>query len=144
MEALDSYGLTQLCSAIMDGKSLTFIADEAGSSLTRLLAWIGADAERSARVREARQAMAKVWDEKAEQRIESALDEFGLKKAKELAHHYRWRSAKVSPLEYGDKVSLEHAGPGGGPVAVALDTSKLSDAALQELLNVRRAETDGG
>lgn len=37
----------------------------------------------------------------------------------------------------------EHVGEGGGPV-VTLDAGKLSDAALQELLSVRRTEADGG
>ncbi|WP_420465605.1 helix-turn-helix domain-containing protein [Panacagrimonas sp.] len=43
------------------------------------------------------------------------------------------------PEEWRDKVDHEHGGPNGGPIQVAsIDTSKLSTAALQELLSVRR------
>ncbi len=110
MEAMDAFGVDAVCEAIMDRKSLTLIASEAGTSLTTLLRWLDADSERSARVREARSAMGKIWDERAESVIEDAQDEFELKKAKELAHHYRWRSAKVAPRDYGDKIDLNHGG----------------------------------
>lgn len=116
LQAMDDYGIEALCDEIMAGKSLTAIAKQAGASLTRLLVWIGADPVRSARVREARSAMAKVWDEKAEHGIANAADEFELRKAKELAHHYRWRAAKVSPPEYGDRLAQEVSGPNGGPI----------------------------
>lgn len=46
--------------------------------------------------------------------------------------------------DWRDKVDHGHEGPDGGPVQVAFDTSRLSDAALQELLSVRRTEADGG
>jgi hypothetical protein len=78
-------------------------------SVGSLLTWIDADPERSARVREARAAMAKVWDEKAEDFILQAGDEFALKRARELAHHYRWRATKIAPREYGDKVDVKAA-----------------------------------
>lgn len=108
--ALDSYGLDAVCESIVDGKSLTHIAEEAGASLTRLLAWIDADPERSARVREARTSTARIWDEKAEAEIRAASDDLSLRKAKELAHHFRWRAAKVAPKDYGDKLDLNHGG----------------------------------
>lgn len=110
MEAMDAFGVDAVCEAIMDRMSLTAIAERAGTSLTTLLRWLDQDLERSARVREARSCMGKVWDERAESVIEQAQDEFALKKARELAHHYRWRSSKVAAREYGDKIDLNHAG----------------------------------
>lgn len=57
----------------------------------------------------------------------------------------RWWLSKIAPRQFGDKVSLEHAGPNGGAIPVShVDAGKLSDATLQELLNARRAATDGG
>lgn len=103
---LNRLGVDGVCEAICSEKSLTQIALEAGVSVPSLLVWIEADPERSARVREARRIMARMWDEKAERLIGEATDEFELKKAKELAHHYRWRAAKIAPKEYGDKVEL--------------------------------------
>lgn len=106
-EKLNKVGVDAICDDLCAGSSLTGIANEYGVSLGSLLAWIQADTERSARVRETRGAMAKVWDEKAEDEIRQADDEFKLKKARELAHHYRWRAAKVAPGEYGEKVEVK-------------------------------------
>ena len=101
--------MDSVCEDLCAGSSLTGIANEIGVSLGSLLAWIGADSERSARVRETRAAMAKVWDEKAEDEIRQAEDEFQLKKARELAHHFRWRATKVAPREYGDRIEMKAA-----------------------------------
>lgn len=110
---LDAIGIDEVCDCVGEGKSLTLIAHNADVSIGSLLTWIEADPERSARVKECRSAMARYWDEKSEQCIEDASDEFELKRAKELSHHYRWRASKIAPREYGDKVTQEHTGPGG-------------------------------
>ena len=107
-EALDAFGIDAVCNAIADRKSLTAIAEEVGVATSRLLAWIDADTERSARVREVRASTARLWDERAEHLLETAADDMDLKRAKELAHHYRWRAAKIAPKEYGDRQTLEH------------------------------------
>lgn len=114
---LDAYGLDKVCEQIISCGTLTFVAADAGVSLPSLLAWIEAVPERSARVREAREATGRLWDERAETEIREAADEFGLKKAKELAHHYRWRASKVACKEYGDKV--QHADADGKKLAPA-------------------------
>lgn len=106
IEALNAYGIDQVCDRIADKLSLTAIAKEAGVSIGSLLTWLAADAERSARAREARAIVAKGWDEQAEDEIRNAKDAFELSKAKELAHHYRWRAKVTAPKEYGDKVAL--------------------------------------
>jgi hypothetical protein len=36
-----------------------------------------------------------------------ASDAFELAKAKELAHHYRWRASKIAPKLYGDRLQVE-------------------------------------
>lgn len=103
---LDAFGVDGVCEAISDGLSLTAISVQVGVAVASLLTWCELEPDRSARVREARRLMARLWDEKAEGVIEAASDEFELKKAKELAHHYRWRAAKIAPKEYGDKLEL--------------------------------------
>lgn len=104
---LDKIGVEEIVEMIgEDGASLRGIANQVGVSATALLNWIAADPERSARVREARAEMAKVWDEKAEDLLRQAEDEFELKKAKELAHHYRWRARATAPKDYGDQVEV--------------------------------------
>lgn len=114
-DKLDAYGVDALCSDVSDTKTLTAIALERGVSIGSLLAWIEADPERSARVREARARTARLWDERAEEEIRLAPDEMALKKAKELAHHYRWRAAKIAPRDYGDKLEVDnkHSGSVG-------------------------------
>jgi hypothetical protein len=104
-----AFGVDAICAALIEGCTLTDLAGKIGIGIARLIAWIEADPERSARTREARTKAARLWDEKATQVIEEAKDGFGLAKAKELAHHYRWRASKVAPKEYGDKVQLGQA-----------------------------------
>lgn len=122
--ALDALGIDALCERIIGGESMTAIAESAGSSAPVLVAWIAADAERSARAREARTLSARLWDEKAEAEIRQASDVFELSRAKELAHHYRWRGSKIAPKEYGDK--LELAGDKSAPLVVQV--VRLTDA----------------
>lgn len=107
-DKLDAFGIDAICTAILHPKPMHAIAHEIGVSQGSLIAWIGATPERSARAREARAQTAQMWDDKATQVIEDAPDQFALAKAKELAHHYRWRASKIAPREYGDKVDVNH------------------------------------
>lgn len=107
---LDRFGIDAVCEAIVDRESLTAIASRVGVSIGSLITWLDADPERSARAKEARRATARAWDEAAEAKLDQAEDEFGLKKARELAHHYRWRASKIAPAEYGDRIQQEHSG----------------------------------
>lgn len=105
---LDKVGIDEIVEMIaVEGASLRGIANEVGVSAGSLLTWIEADPERSARVRDAREQLAKLWDEKAEDVLQQAGDEFTLKKARELASHYRWRASKTAPREYGDRVEVK-------------------------------------
>lgn len=112
----DELDIDRVCELLTIGCTLTGIAEQHKCSLASLIAWIAETPERSARTRTARQEAAKLWDEEATRRIEEAKDSFDLSKAKELAHHYRWRASKIAPKEYGDKVDIELTGKDGGPV----------------------------
>lgn len=130
----ENLGVDNLCLEIMDGKSMTSIAESIGIAISSLTDWIERDPERCARVREARRATAQFWDEKAESVIQLAPDNFELNKARELAHHYRWRAKAIAPRDYGDKVTQEHVGHGGGPIAIAaVDLKNLNDRELEEM-----------
>lgn len=106
-EKLDAFGLDAICDAILNTVSMTAIAESVGVSIGSLIAWIAADSERSARTREARTRTAQLWEEKAEDRLANATDQFSLSKAKELAHHYRWRASKIAPREYGERQTID-------------------------------------
>lgn len=84
------------------------IAMELGVSPSRLTRWVAADSQRSARVREARRLSAVLWVEKAEKVLADAKDDLELKRAKELAHHYRWKASKINVDDFGEKI--EHSG----------------------------------
>lgn len=118
---LDAYGIEAVCEDIALGRSMTHVAFTVGVSIGSMLAWIAADPERSARVREVRVSMALHWDERAEAAISAASDEFELRKAKEISHHYRWRASKIAPKDYGDKQQVEHSGKVGLEHLVAGD-----------------------
>lgn len=116
-ERLDAFGIDAVCERIGDGSSLTDIAEEVTVSIGSLLTWLKADAERSARAREARRATAQSWDEQAEAELRAASDVFELAKARELASHFRWRASKIAPADYGDKV--QHADADGNKLPPA-------------------------
>jgi len=102
------------------GEMLGHIAEDHGCSRGTLTNWIAADIDRSVRAREARQRASAAWDEMATRGIAEAEDQFELAKAKELAHHYRWRASKIAPKDYGDKVTQEVTGAAGGPLEVVV------------------------
>ena len=143
-----AFGLDRICDMIVAGETLTGIAAQVGVHVSSLLTWGEADPQRSARMREARHLAGRIWDEKAEMGILLAADPFELSRAKELAHHYRWRAKAVAPKEYGDKVTTEHTGKDGGPIALAaIDLKGMSDAELaqmQALLSKAAAGGGGG
>jgi hypothetical protein len=109
----------EIFSLIKEGEMLTAIAEKMGVSKAFLLKWLDMG-DRPVRVREARAAASSAWDEKAERGIANATDAFELAKAKELAHHYRWRASKIAPKLYGDKVQTEVTGVDGAPLQITV------------------------
>lgn len=137
---LDKLGLEKLCQEIMEPKSMQQICQEIGIAQGSMVTWIAATAERSARVREARIATARMWEEKATTLIEAAKDKFELEKARDLAHHYRWRASKIAPREYGDKMAI--GGTDELPAIVTkstLDVSALPTEVLAALMKAKDA-----
>ena len=118
-DRIEAFGIEAICERLSNGVTMTAIAEEIGVTVGKLSQWIASDEEHSARAREARIHAARIWDEKALSVVEQALDPFELARAKELAHHYRWRASKTAPKEYGDKVLNEHTGANGGAIQVA-------------------------
>lgn len=126
-EKLDELGDDAFFARVANGESYTRIAESLGIRHHSIEQWIAASDSRSARALEVRTATGKVWDEKAERVLESAADPFELAKAKELAHHYRWRSSKVAPKVYGDKQQVEHTGKDGSPLSININLGGKGD-----------------
>lgn len=112
----DNFDIDEICELIVAGNSITAIAKGLGVPHSHLLMWIERDQDRSVRAREARRVTAQLWDEQATALIAKAGNSLDLAKAKEIAHHYRWRASKISPKIYGDKVTQELTGANGGPI----------------------------
>lgn len=103
---LDAFGEDTVRARFVDGKLIAEVAAEAGVSSGALLAWLTTTPERLARAREAREVGAAVLEEKAQRGIEEAKTAFDLQKARELAHHLRWKASKLNPRQFGDKLAL--------------------------------------
>lgn len=128
-DKLNSFGIDKLCDRLASGESQRVICQELDVGVARLSAWIAADPDRSARVREARIAAARSFDEMAEAELRAAADPFGLAKARELASHYRWKASKSNPREYGDKLEIDQR------TTITDLTEEQLDAKLTRLLN---------
>lgn len=133
-EALEALGIDSICEKIISGDSYLAIAQEVGVSIALLSAWLASDPERSARAREARLASAATFDELAENEIRQAADPFSLARAKELAHHYRWRAAKRNPGEFSERVQQEIANKAGESFKTEAKVSMGADEAYKAML----------
>lgn len=109
-DAIEEFGLDEICESLASCTTMTALAEQIGVSKGSLIAWIAEDADRSARTKDARNLAAIFWEERAEVVVLDAADEFDLKKARELAQHYRWRASKIAPRDYGDRLEVETKG----------------------------------
>ena len=91
---------------IENGESIAQVAVTLDSDRSTLCKWLNASDQRSARAREARAASAAAFDEQAERDLRAAATPFELAKARDLAHHLRWRASKINPKAYGEKLEL--------------------------------------
>jgi hypothetical protein len=103
---LNELGEEWFIDMIMEGRSLREIAKASKVGMGTLVRWSIATPERSARVDEARMTLAQHWQERAEELLSSARGGFALTKARELAHHYRWRAGVSNPGKFGKKVEV--------------------------------------
>lgn len=101
-----AWDLDDVCDRIAAGETYTSIAADYGKTQGALSLWLAADPNRSARAKASGACAARAWDEQAEQGIKDAADRFELDKAREHAHHLRWRAAKLSS-DYADRRKFE-------------------------------------
>lgn|GEM_PF-2620176 len=127
-QARRDWDLEDVCERIAAGETYTAIAADYGKTHGALSLWLAAEANRSARAREAAGYAARVWDEEAEAGIRAATDVLTLGKARELAQHLRWRASKLSPA-YADRSKVEV----GGAVGVFDAAQALTPEQLQRV-----------
>jgi hypothetical protein len=93
----DEYGIEQIVDDIMDGVPLMHIAMRIEVPLSSFYRWADITPGAAERMLAARKHTAQQWEEMAEKVVAEAKNPFELMRAKELAHHYRWRAACISP-----------------------------------------------
>ena len=128
----------EICRMVADGKTVRQIGSHFGVSAGTILAWATETESFSEQYARAREAAADMFEAEI---IEAALAVSPETAAADRVKidAMKWVAARRAPKKYGDKTSLEHSGPGGGPIE-AVDLSKLSDAALAELMAARPAK----
>ena len=142
---LEAIGIDAICSRIVDGEMMGDICGDIGVSRPALAAWINSDPERQARADRARIDAAAAYVEAAERAIiDAPSDSTELTRARELAHHYRWKASKSNPRRYGDKVTQEITGADGGPIQTAAITIDASALDPDQRAALRAALTAGG
>ena len=103
MSKIGSIDIDLLLDYIHEGKTYRQIADLFEVKLSTLADFV-AKPEHSARVREALNASADTYADKAEQvLIEAEPNKEEIMRAKELSQFYRWKAAKRSPNRYSDR-----------------------------------------
>lgn len=105
-KTLEQLGVEWLCEQIIDGRSFRDVALELGMNVSTLTRW-AAKPENNTQVREARIASAQAFDEMALEGILQATSKIALGRAKEAAHHLRWRASNMNPGQYGDKLRID-------------------------------------
>lgn len=109
-----AFGVERVRDCILEGKTLSQIAMEIGVGRASIFRWQMADPSVATTMNDARVTAARIWDEQAEELMAYAKDPFQFAKAKELAHHYRWRASCIAPKEFNPAKA-------GGPDANAVD-----------------------
>lgn len=99
---------------IIEGKTYRVIAKKLGMKLSTMADFFARD-EHSARIKMALKTSADSFADMAEQVLKDAKFssnkfDYDLRKARELAQHYRWKSAKRNPAGYGDKLDVTSDG----------------------------------
>ena len=136
-QKLDSIGAENVADMIATGVTYRQICKELGVSLGALCAWIESEPERLRVCARAREVSAQAFEERAQEEIQGARDQFELSKAKELAVHWRWRAKAVNPRRYGDKVAVGGADDLPPIKSLPDDALEAKIAALQAKFNAK-------
>lgn len=123
---------TAICERIASGESLHRICAGAGMpALRTVLDWLTREKEFPHQYARARELQAETL---ADQIVSIADGETGdgaadVAAAKLRIDARKWVAAKLLPKKYGDRVTQEHTGPGGGPIQTTQIPSSLGELA---------------
>lgn len=104
---IEKLGLEALCDRLVSGETQTSICKSIGITKGSLRRWIALDAERQARVNEARIGAAEAYADIAYDLLKASKNAFELSVNRELSSHLRWQASKADPRRYGDKLQVD-------------------------------------
>lgn len=107
-----------ICQRIADGDSVHKICREVGFPNRRtIFKWLIDHPDFVKAYSAAREMQA---DKLADEIIELADGSGDFRKVRNQIEARKWKSSRMAPRKYGDRVALEHSGDGGGPVIVEM------------------------
>lgn len=105
-----------ICNRIADGESLRRICQDDGMPhRNTVLRWLGQHEDFAAKYARAREFQGDHMDDLIQETADECTAE-NAQAARVKILAYQWRASKLRPKVYGEKVSTEISGPGGGPV----------------------------
>ncbi len=106
----------RICDELMGGKSLVTIcqADDMPHRVT-VIRWMASNEAFATRCARAREAQADLMDDMILDVAMACTPESAPADRVRLSA-LQWRASKLQPKKYGDKITQEHTGEGGGPV----------------------------
>jgi len=115
-----------ICEGVAEGESLRTSAAAQGISHATFLLWVSERPELADQYARAREAGADVEfdglsslsDAEPERDEKGKIDPAWVQHQKLKIDTRKWTLARKAPKKYGDKVTQEHTGPGGGAVEV--------------------------
>lgn len=104
----------EICRKLIEGKSLRSICKSPSApSLTTVMKWRRDIPEFAAQYTRAREDQA---DTLADEIVQIADTEKDAKRAAVRIDARKWAASKLKSKAYGDKITAEHTGKGGGPI----------------------------
>ena len=115
-----------ICAEISSGRSLRSIcADKGMPAPSTVFLWLARHQSFSEQYAKAQEDRTAAF---AEDIIDIADDdETDVQRARLRVDARKWLMSKMAPKKYGDKQSVEHSGPDGGPVAISVIRRQIVD-----------------
>lgn len=138
MAAPGAEHVQEICSMVAEGLTIREIAQHFGVSGGTIIAWVSGSPEASEQYARARDAASDLFESDI---IEAAKNITDPAEARVKIDALKWIAARRAPKKYSERLQQDHISSDGSMTPKpGVDLSKLSDAALKELMNARSAE----
>jgi hypothetical protein len=131
----------EICAEIAEGKSLRAICEaEDMPNRATVFKWLANDEKLSDQYARAREAQADLYadeiidiaddgsrDYSKGENGETVVDHDVIARARLRVDARKWKASKLAPKKYGDKVTQEHTGDGGGPINILTGVPRAND-----------------